>query len=205
MEDSKTGLFQTLYVCHFHGIPMHIMERCVLDEAYQLTYDEFTAQKRVVALRGVGDRSLVGDRRLGDRRGSQSTGPFGLPGFLAGGNPLDRLLKDNPALAGGNNPFAAARAALHAGSSPGDGASCGGGRWSPGGCLRGSGAGGASLGKGRVSKGGSSCSEVVYQESRYPGPVKNRDYVYYRRRHIRPDESVTCVVCGRVARGSVGL
>ena len=102
MEDKKTGLFQTLYVCHFNGIPMHIMERCVLDETYQLTYDEFTAQKRVLALRGAGDRSLVGAQKTGR---SGHSGPFGLPSLLAGCNPLDLNLP--------SNPLEAARLALH--------------------------------------------------------------------------------------------
>jgi len=163
---------------------MHIMERCVLDETYQLTYDEFTAQKRVLALRGAGDRSLVGSQKA--RRSGQG-GPFGLPALLSGCNPLDISLP--------RNPIEAARMALHQAEGASEASSD----------LKRNGSqerstherghrvdkGGPMFGMDRVAKGGLSCSEVIYQESRYPGPMQNRDYVYYRRRHIRPYESVT--------------
>lgn len=163
---------------------MHIMERCVLDETYQLTYDEFTAQKRVLALRGAGDRSLVGSQKVG--RGGQG-GPFGLPGLLSGCNPLDISLP--------SNPIEAARMALHqaggASEASSDHKRNGIQERSTHERNRLAEKGASTFGMNRVAKGGSSCSEVIYQESRYPGPMQNRDYVYYRRRHIRPYESVT--------------
>jgi len=46
-EDPATGLLSLQVEGHFAGIPEEVMERCILDEAYQLDYDLSCVEKKV--------------------------------------------------------------------------------------------------------------------------------------------------------------
>jgi len=54
--DPETGMLQLFVEGHF-GVPLHVMQKCLLDEAFQKTYDPFLVRKVVVKKcgRGGGD------------------------------------------------------------------------------------------------------------------------------------------------------